>query len=67
MEGETKERWRILCEQVLHERHHKKLIEMVREINEILEAEERRLATQHQNAAGLFTRSQHLKEPEDGA
>jgi len=41
---EKKERWLELCAQAAIEEDHDKLIELVREINELLEAKEARLA-----------------------
>jgi hypothetical protein len=43
MKGETRERWRVLCEQAANEQDPEKLMEIVKEINELLEAKERRL------------------------
>jgi len=43
MKGEIKERWMLLCEQAANEQDPKKLIELVREINDLLEAKEKRL------------------------
>jgi hypothetical protein len=41
--GETKERWRILCERAADEQDVNKLLELIREINDLLEAKEQRL------------------------
>jgi hypothetical protein len=43
MRGEVKERWMILCEQAAEEQDPAKLLELVKEINDLLEAKERRL------------------------
>jgi hypothetical protein len=43
MQGETKERWMELAAQAASEQDPQRLIELVREINELLEAKERRL------------------------
>jgi hypothetical protein len=43
MKGETKERWLQLCEQAANEQNPQKLLALVKEINELLEAKERRL------------------------
>lgn len=43
MQGETGERWRQLCEQAAVEQDTQKLVQLIREINELLEAKERRL------------------------
>jgi hypothetical protein len=43
MQGENKERWKVLCEQAAGEQDPKKLHELIREINELLEAKETRL------------------------
>jgi len=40
MLGETKKRWMILCQQAANEQDPQRLLELVREINDILEAEE---------------------------
>jgi hypothetical protein len=42
MQGESKERWKVLCEQAAGEQDPKKLHELIRE-NELLEAKETRL------------------------
>jgi hypothetical protein len=46
MKGETRERWQRLCELAADEQDHEKLLELVKEINDLLEAKEKRLATQ---------------------
>lgn len=43
MKGQAKERWMELCEQVAVEQDPAKMIALVEEINELLEAKERRL------------------------
>jgi hypothetical protein len=43
MIGKTKERWMELCELATTEHNPKKMVELVREINELLEAKESRL------------------------
>ena len=43
MQGEKKERWMELCAQAAVEQDPKKLMELVREINALLEEKERRL------------------------
>ena len=43
MQGDTKERWKVLCELAANEQDPQKLMEIVNEINELLEAKERRL------------------------
>jgi len=42
--GNTKERWRELCEQASVEQDPDKLLELVREINQLLEEKRTRLA-----------------------
>jgi hypothetical protein len=42
--GENEERWKRLCEQAAKEQDRKKLIELVNEINELLDAKQKRLA-----------------------
>ncbi|HEX3321094.1 MAG TPA: hypothetical protein VHR84_10355 [Terriglobales bacterium] len=46
MKGETRERWERLCELAADEQDHEKLLELVKEINDLLEAKEQRLAMQ---------------------
>jgi hypothetical protein len=43
MQGKTKERWEELCAQAAVEQDGQKLLELVKQINDILEAKERRL------------------------
>jgi hypothetical protein len=43
MQGETGERWKLLCELAAKEQDPAKLIELVREINDLLEAKRARL------------------------
>jgi hypothetical protein len=43
MQGETKERWMHLCELAASEQNPAKLLELIREINNLLEAKEKRL------------------------
>jgi hypothetical protein len=43
MQGEQKERWQELCAQAAVEQDPKKLLELAKEINDLLEAKERRL------------------------
>jgi hypothetical protein len=43
VQGETAERWRVLCEQAVHEQDPHRLIELVTEINSLLEQKEERL------------------------
>ena len=43
MQGETEERWRILCEQAVHEQDPRQLLELVAEINKLLLEKEERL------------------------
>ena len=44
MQGQTGERWRILCEQAAKEQDHDKLLDLIREINDLLAAKQQRLA-----------------------
>jgi hypothetical protein len=46
MQAETGERWRELCQQAAIEQDAQKLIQLIREINELLEIKERRLQSQ---------------------
>jgi hypothetical protein len=46
--GESEERWRALCEQAVVEQDPDKLLHLIREINQLLEAKEQRL---HKNRA----------------
>jgi len=50
MQGEAGERWRELCQQAVVEQDSQKLLELIREINQLLEAKDRRL--QRQQRAG---------------
>ena len=43
MEGDVKARWMVLCERAANEQDPARMLELVREINELLEAKERRL------------------------
>jgi hypothetical protein len=43
VQGEKKERWEELCAQAAVEQDGKKLLELVKQINELLEEKERRL------------------------
>lgn len=43
MQGPTKARWQELCEQAANEQDPKKLLELVREINDLLSAKQNRL------------------------
>jgi hypothetical protein len=43
MQAETGERWRELCQKAAIEQDAQKLVQLIREINELLEAKERRL------------------------
>lgn len=49
MQGEKRERWLELCELAAKEQDSKKLLELIREINQILEEKEERLKTQRQD------------------
>ena len=43
MQGEAKERWMLLCEQASTEQNPEKLLELMREINNLLEAKRTRV------------------------
>jgi hypothetical protein len=43
MQGETAERWRQVCEKVVSEQNPERLMELVRELNQLLEEKETRL------------------------
>jgi len=43
MQGETKERWRKLCEQAANEQDHERLMQLIQEINQLLEEKEAQL------------------------
>ena len=43
MQGKTRERWEILCEQAVFEQDPEKLLQLVREINDLLEQKHKRL------------------------
>jgi hypothetical protein len=44
MQGANKERWKVLCEQAAVEQDPKKLLELTRQINELLLGKQRRLS-----------------------
>jgi hypothetical protein len=46
MKGETGERWKILCAQAAEEQDSEKLLELIKEINQLLEEKEQRLKKQ---------------------
>jgi SMC interacting uncharacterized protein involved in chromosome segregation len=50
MQAETEERWRQLCEQAILEKDPDKLKKIIQEINGLLEAKEKRLASLNQGA-----------------
>ena len=52
MQGPTKERWEILCEQAAIEMDPDKLLRLVQEINRLLEEKQRRLTAKDKAAAG---------------
>lgn len=43
MQGPVKERWQILCEQAANEQDGAKLVELIKEINDLLAAKQARL------------------------
>jgi len=45
MQGENKERWRVLCAQATVEQDAEKLLELIKEIDAMLAAKEERLLT----------------------
>jgi hypothetical protein len=45
MHGPVKERWQILCEQAATEQDSQKLLELTREINQLLSEKQKRLNT----------------------
>jgi hypothetical protein len=49
MKGETSEPWRKLCEQAAAEQDPNRLMELIREINQLLESKEERLTQKHQD------------------
>ena len=44
MQGEKGERWRALCELAAKEQDHEKLLDLIRQINDLLSEKEHRLA-----------------------
>jgi hypothetical protein len=50
MNGETKERWEVLCEQATGEQNPAKLLELITEINQIFDEKQKRLS---RSIAGL--------------
>ena len=51
MQREKGERWRILCEQAVHEQDPRRLLELVAEINKLLEEKEERLNTMRRSGS----------------
>jgi hypothetical protein len=51
MQGETRERWQMLCEQAATEQDPERLMFLIREIDQLLSEKEQRLKQQSQNAA----------------
>ena len=43
MQGETKQRWMLLCEQAAHEQDPQKMLQLIREINQLLERKAARI------------------------
>ena len=43
MQGETRERWQKLCEEAANEQDHDRLMQLIQEINQLLQAKEARL------------------------
>jgi hypothetical protein len=50
MQGETRERWWVLCEQAAVEQDPEKLLELTKEINRLLEEKERNLQKQRRSS-----------------
>jgi hypothetical protein len=50
MQGETRERWWLLCEQAAVEQDPEKLLELTKEINRLLEEKERNLQKQRRSS-----------------
>lgn len=57
MQGEKKERWRQLCEQAAIEQNPAQLLQLVKEINDLLEEKERRLSLLPTSGASDFSPS----------
>jgi hypothetical protein len=51
MQGETRERWQMLCEQAAMEQDPERLMCLIREIDQLLSEKEQRLQQQSQTAA----------------
>jgi hypothetical protein len=49
IQGPVKERWKLLCEEAVNEQDPNRLLELIREINDLLAAKQNRLNTAHQN------------------
>ena len=49
MKGETGERWRKLCEQAAREQNPNRLMELIREITQLLESKEEWLLREHRD------------------
>jgi hypothetical protein len=51
MQGETRERWQMLCEQAAMEQDPERLMFLIREIDQLLSEKEQRLKQQSQSPA----------------
>jgi hypothetical protein len=51
MQGDTKERWRELCEQATVEQDTQKLMALIAEINRLLEEKEQRLKKKNEESS----------------
>jgi hypothetical protein len=52
MQGEAKERWKALCEQIAVEQDHEKFLALIQELNEVLEEKELRLKAAQAKPSG---------------
>ena len=51
MQGPKKERWYLLCQQAAVEQDPDKMLELIKEINDLLEEKEKRLETERSTKA----------------
>ena len=49
MQGETREKWKVLCEQAAVEQDQVKLMQLIQEITSLLDEKEKRLQKQNGN------------------
>jgi hypothetical protein len=57
MRGKDRERWEVLCEIAANEQNPKKLLELIQEINQLLDAKRKRLRGELPSDESLTTRN----------